>query len=175
MEDQELVRQIISHRQTRCYADIVSRYSGMVFSKALGVVKRRDLAAEITQQTFVKAYTRLGDWRGGASIGPWLTVIAMHLALNALDQERRRRQVSIADEPVADEYSPEREQRLQNLEAAVRQLPEHDRQIIERHYYRRQNTDEIARALGLTQANVLVRLHRIRERLRNTLKQQADE
>lgn len=55
----------------------------------------------------------------------------MHLALNALDQERRRRQVSIAD--------------------------------------------EIARALGLTQANVLVRLHRIRERLRNTLKQQADE
>lgn len=70
MEDQELVRQIISHRQTRCYADIVSRYSGMVFSKALGVVKRRDLAAEITQQTFVKAYTRLGDWRGGASIGP---------------------------------------------------------------------------------------------------------
>lgn len=175
MEDQELVRQIISCRQTRCYADIVGRYSGTVFSKTIGIVKRRDLAAEITQQTFVKAYMNLGDWRGGPSIGPWLTAIAAHLALNALDKEQRHRQVPITCEPVAEDYSPEREQRLQSMEAAVRQLPEHDRQLIEQHYYQRLSTKEIARQTGLTQANVLVRLHRIRERLRNILKQETDE
>ena len=55
------------------------------------------------------------------------------------------------------------------MEQAIGELPEQDRTIIQMHYYEHCKTDDIARATGLSQSNVLVRLHRIRERLRKAL------
>lgn len=164
MTDRELANKVLREHNQQCFAEIVRRYSGMVFSKALGIVKREELAKEIAQQTFVRAYERLAYWRGD-SLGPWLAAIAMHLALNELEHEKRL----VQSVPVADEYDPEREVLLQRMEQAIELLPEQDRQIIRLHYYEQKKTDEIARFTGLTQTNVLVRLHRIRERLRRTL------
>jgi RNA polymerase sigma-70 factor (ECF subfamily) len=55
------------------------------------------------------------------------------------------------------------------MEQAIGQLPEQDQTIIRLHYYQQQKTDEIAQQTGLSQSNVLVRLHRIRDRLRRSL------
>ena len=164
MTDRELANKVLREHNQQCFAEIVRRYSGMVFSKALGIVKREELAKEIAQQTFVRAYERLAYWRGD-SLGPWLAAIAMHLALNELEHEKRL----VQSVPVADEYDPEREVLLQRMEQAIELLPEQDRQIIRLHYYEQKKTDEIAQLTGLSQTNVLVRLHRIRERLRRTL------
>ena len=164
MTDRELANKVLREHNQQCFAEIVRRYSGMVFSKALGIVKREELAKEIAQQTFVRTYERLAYWRGD-SLGPWLAAIAMHLALNELEHEKRL----VQSVPDTDEYDPEREVLLQRMEQAIELLPEQDRQIIRLHYYEQKKTDEIARFTGLTQTNVLVRLHRIRERLRRTL------
>ena len=164
MTDRELANKVLHEHNQQCFAEIVRRYSGMVFWKALGIVKREELAKEIAQQTFVRAYERLAYWRGD-SLGPWLAAIAMHLALNELEHEKRL----VQSVPDTDEYDPEREVLLQRMEQAIELLPEQDRQIIRLHYYEQKKTDEIARFTGLTQTNVLVRLHRIRERLRRTL------
>ena len=164
MTDRELANKVLREHNQQCFAEIVRRYSGMVFSKALGIVKREELAKEIAQQTFVRAYERLAYWRGD-SLGPWLAAIAMHLALNELEREKHRMQPV----PATDEYDHDREVLLQRMEQAIELLPEQDRQIIRLHYYEQKKTDEIARFTGLTQTNVLVRLHRIRERLRRTL------
>ena len=164
MTDRELANKVLHEHNQQCFAEIVRRFSGMVFSKALGIVNREELAKEIAQQTFVRTYERLAYWRGD-SLGPWLAAIAMHLALNELEHEKRL----VQSVPVADEYDPEREVLLQRMEQAIELLPEQDRQIIRLHYYEQKKTDEIARFTGLTQTNVLVRLHRIRERLRRTL------
>lgn len=164
MTDRELANKVLYEHNQQCFAEIVRRYSGMVFSKALGIVKREELAKEIAQQTFVRAYERLAYWRGD-SLGPWLAAIAMHLALNELEHEKRL----VQSVPDTDEYDPEREVLLQRMEQAIELLPEQDRQIIRLHYYEQKKTDEIARFTGLSQNNVLVRLHRIRERLRRAL------
>ena len=164
MTDRELANKVLREHNQQCFAEIVRRYSGMVFSKALGIVNREELAKEKAQQTLVRTYERLAYWRGD-SLGPWLAAIAMHLALNELEHEKRL----VQSVPVADEYDPEREVLLQRMEQAIELLPEQDRQIIRLHYYEQKKTDEIARFTGLTQTNVLVRLHRIRERLRRTL------
>lgn len=70
---------------------------------------------------------------------------------------------------------PEHERRLQRMEQAVSQLGEPDRSIVQLHYYRHQTTAEIAARLSLTQANVLVRLNRIRQRLKKQLEHGEDE
>lgn len=164
MTDRELVNRVLNDRHQQSFAEIVSRYSGMVFSKALSVVHREELAKEVAQQTFIRAYERLAYWRKD-SLGPWLAAIAMHLALNELERERRHAQPV----PATDDYDPDREALLQRMEQAIGQLPEQDQTIIRLHYYQQQKTDEIAQQTGLSQSNVLVRLHRIRERLRRSL------
>ena len=173
MEDRELIEDILRRGQTQRFAIVVQRYSGMVYSKAISLVKREEMAAEVTQQTFVKAYEQLDVWRGQA-LGPWLATIAMHTALHLLEKEKRRRGQPAEDmaDRLPDEYSNEREEMIQHMEAAIDELPEDDRNIIQLHYYQRMSTADIAQHTGLSQANVLVRLHRIREKLREKLNKQ---
>lgn len=177
MTDRELANKVIKDNDQQCFAEIVRRYSGLVFSKTLSIVRREELAKEVTQQTFIRAYERLAYWRND-SLGPWLATIAMHLALNELEYERKNRKEAIPStrEPgngnipfPADDYDAEHEGRLQRMEKAIADLPEQDRQIIQLHYYQQVKTDKIARLTGLSQSNVLVRLHRIRDKLRKVL------
>ena len=65
MEDREIVREIVEQGRTGLFTEIVKRYSGLVYSKALGVVRREDLAADVTQTTFVKAYEQCTDIGNG--------------------------------------------------------------------------------------------------------------
>lgn len=66
MEDRDIVNNILCKGDGDAYAQIVARYSGMVYSKALGVVRSEDFAAEITQQAFIRAYLHLSEWQGEA-------------------------------------------------------------------------------------------------------------
>ena len=192
MTDRELAQEVTLHGSHKAFAEIVHRYSSMVFSKAIGVMHSEDGAAEVTQQTFVRAYEHLDAWRG-TQLGPWLSAIATHTALKLLDKERRRPTTSLdalpsialsdshldsGDSPsialgdsVAEStpYSDEHEARLQQMEAAIASLPEADQQLLRLHYYEQQRTADIARQTGLSQSNVLVKLHRIRERLKKLM------
>ena len=176
MTDKELAQEVVQHGSHKAFAEIVHRYSGMIFSKALGVMHSEEGAAEVTQQTFVRAFERLDSWRG-TELAPWLTAIATHTALKLLDKERRRRTVSVDDLSVSSvlsessepPYSEDREARLQQMEAAIAQLSEQDQQLLHFHYYDQLRTADIARQTGLSQSNVLVRLHRIRERLKKAM------
>lgn len=167
MTDRELVNKVLGNGDQRCFAEIVKRYSGMVFSKTLSIVRREELAKEVTQQTFIRAYERLAYWRND-SLGPWLVTIAIHTALNELERERKTRGNNIPSSS-ASEYDADHEALLQRMEKAVDTLPEQDRQLIRMHYYQQVKTEEIARQTGLSQSNVLVRLHRVRDKLRKMM------
>ena len=170
------MERILTHREQRLYGVIVAKYSGIVLSKALGIVRDRDLAAEVAQQTFIKAYTDLGSWNGGESLAPWLTVIAAHTAINTLDKIKRRNTTPITtDFPEEEDFSEEHEQRLASLREAVNSLPPQDREIIMLHYYKNMKTEDIAEKLKLSPSNVLVKLHRTREKLKKQLKPENDE
>ncbi len=169
MTDRELANNVLNNNDQQSFAEIVKRYSGIVFSKTIAIVRREDLAKEVTQQTFIRAYERLAYWRND-SLGPWLTTIAMHLALNELERERRdRKGKAQSSSSSTNDYDAEHEERLQRMEKAIDTLPEQDRQIIKLHYFQQVKTDEISRITGLSQSNVLVRLHRIRDKLRKML------
>ncbi len=168
MTDRQLVTLILSGK-TQLYSQIVDSYSAMVFAKAMGVVKCTDLATEISQQTFVRAYMRLAEWHGTESIAPWLATIAVRLSITYIDKARRRRSHAIEGDMMAEEYSTEHEHRLQRMEEAITQLGEPDKSIIHMHYYDNKSTADIAQQVGISQANVLVRLRRIRQQLKKQL------
>lgn len=170
MTDRELVHRITQRGEKNLFAEVVRRHSGMVYSRAMGVVHRDELAAEVTQQTFVKAYEQLSLWHGN-ELGAWLSIIAVHTALHIVEKERRHncRPVDEVANSLADSFDAEREERLQRMERALDELSEEDQRLIRLHYYEHRRTADIAALVGMTQANVLVRLHRIRERLKQRL------
>lgn len=170
MEDKELVQRIL-RGESSLFSVVVSRHGGGVFSRVLALLKREEWAREVTQQTFVRVYTHLSDWHG-ERLSPWITAIANHLALNELDKARRLNHEEGLDghEIVADDdYSDEHERQLSRLEQAIDTLPPTDKAIIRLHYYEKQRTADIAAELKMTQNNVLVRLHRIREQLKRQI------
>ena len=176
MTDKELVREVLHREKENAFAQIVHRYSAMVFSRAIGIMHSEEGAAEVTQETFVRAYENLSSWRG-TELGPWLSAIAGFTALKLLDKQKRRKTVQIDEAAyVSDEsFSDEREVQLQRMETAIATLPELERQLLQLHYYEHLSTAERARRTALSQSNDLVRLHRIRAKLREMMKNDGNE
>ena len=172
MDDRTVINRILYDGDTGLFGEIVRRYSGMVYSMAIGIVHRADAAEDIAQETFVRAYSNIGRWHGGASIGPWLASIAHNLAVTAAEKAAARRSVPIDGVAVADrepEFAHEREQLICRMERAIASLPEQDRTILQMFYFDKVPTAQIAARTGLGASAVLVRLHRLRMKLKNMI------
>jgi len=174
MNDRIIVDSIIKDGRKNLFSLIVKSYGGMVFSKAISITRNSELAKDAAQQTFIRAYSSLDSWRG-KDLGPWLASIAAHQAINIMEKEKRKSAEDLTDRPAPEEdYSEERELQLQRMEQAISQLPQQDQVLVRLHYFHQLKTDEIARQLNITQSNVLVKLHRIRQRLKKQLQDDDD-
>ena len=172
MNDRKLIERILQG-DSNLYAEVMGRYASYIYNKVVAVVKDMDMAQEVTQITFIKAYDRLELWRGQDLCG-WLTSIAFHSALDALNKEKRRRGSPLNEnkettEQEEDSFQEEREQQLQKLEEAIRQLPAEERKLIEMHYYKKLKTEDIARQTGLTQTKIKKRQQRTREHIKKLM------
>lgn len=168
--DIELIHEVLQDSNARAFETLMKRYTAQVYGAALRMMKDEENAQEVTQMAFIQAYRQLDSWRG-ENFGAWVTIIANHIALRMLEKEKRR-QTEPLDENVDtpdENYDEQKEQQLQALEAALAQLPEADRQIIQWHYYENIPLQTVAQRLGQTENNIKVRMFRIRERLKKKL------
>lgn len=175
MDDKELVRKVLGGDNS-CYSEIVKRHTPAVFSATLRLMRDKDMAAELTQQAFVRAFERLCYFHS-SNLREWLLVIAYHLCINAQTKQNRHRTIRdyrMAETVAYEPYSEERERMIMQMETAIDNLPGDDRDIIRMHYYEQISTKDIAERKGLSQSNVLVKLSRIREKLRNTIRYERD-
>ena len=147
----------------------------MVYAVALGVCGNRPDADEVLQETFLRAFRSLADWRGEGKLSTWLYSIVFHLCVN--ETERRRTGTTLADdegEP-PDERAPgpmeslERVDRVQAVREALAALPPRQRMALVLAKYEGLSLDEVARATGSTEQAVKSMVHRARETLRERL------
>lgn len=174
--DIELIHEVLQDGNARAFETLMKRYTSSVYGAAMRLMKDEDNAQEVTQMAFIQAYRQLDSWRG-ENFCAWVTIIANHIALRMLEKEKRRGDVrfddvqctqDLSDQP-DENYDEEKEEKLQALEAAIAQLPEADRQLIQWHYYENVPLQTIAQRLGQTENNVKVRMFRVRERLKKKL------
>ena len=169
--DIELIREVLHDSNARAFETLMKRYTSQVYGAALRLMKDEENAQEVTQMAFIQAYRQLDSWRG-ENFGVWVIVIANHIALRLMEKEKRR-QTDLLDEnidPPNEEYNEQRELQLQALEKAITQLSEAERQIIQWHYYEGVPLQTIAQRVGQTENNIKVRIFRIREKLKMTIK-----
>ncbi len=92
------------HAVARCLAgdreafgEIVERWQDRIFGAVLRMVRDRELAEDLAQETFLRAYDKLSSFRGGAAVGTWLYSIA----LNQVRSEMRKRSAQKYGSPVS--------------------------------------------------------------------------
>ena len=159
------------------FDEIVRRYQRRVYGTALRIVRRHDLADDVTQEAFLRAHRALASYDRDRPFGPWICQIARNLAINhvrspvsreeALDEAERDRAPAAASDGPLDAVL-EKEARSV-LEEAVERLPAEQRAVFVLRTFEDLSYKEIAEALGLPVGTVMSRLARARETLRGSL------
>ncbi len=86
-EDSEIIA-LVTQGNHRAYEVIILRYQKLVFNVIYQIVKQQESAADLTQDTFLKAYQAINTFKQGAALRPWLLRIASNTALNHVRSTR---------------------------------------------------------------------------------------
>ncbi len=175
--DAALVAQVLKDNQAP-YRLLVERHQQAVFNAAYRLLGRREEAADITQDTFLRAYQALASFKQDKPLAPWLCRIAINLALNQLKRQRPTLSLDetangqtfdlpdMSSEPQAHLLQAEQQHILRQ---AILALPPEQRVVIELRHFQGQSYQEIATSLDVSVANVKSRLFRGRKKLRQIL------
>jgi RNA polymerase sigma-70 factor (ECF subfamily) len=131
-----------------------------------------DLAQEWTQDTFIRAFARIAQFRGDAALGSWLHAIAVSVTLNGLRQHKRReaRLAPLDEATTIASRTPEGDGDLKTrLKVAIGNLPEGTRRVFVLHDVEGFTHEEISDALGVAVGTSKSQLFRAREKLRAAL------
>ncbi|MCD0475138.1 RNA polymerase sigma factor [Flavobacterium sp. EDS] len=145
------------------FEELYKSYWQKIFRLCMGYVNDYDIAQDIAQETFIIVWQKLHTFRNEASIGTWIFKIASNNCLRQIEKGKRfpksELPVHITEEK---EYSLEPQ--IQFLYKCIAELPETDRIIISLELEDVKQA-EIAKIVGLSEANIRVKIHRIKEKL----------
>ena len=154
---------------------LMRTYGNDVLRTAFSYLNDRSAAEDCFQETFIKAYKNLENFRGDSSIKTWLIRITVNVCKDYLKSAYQRHVVPMMefeeDAIVSDNDFEEVENKDRNEQilAAVNSLPEHYREVIMCVFYNEMSIEETAEALGTAPGTVKSRLHRAKEQLKNKL------
>jgi RNA polymerase sigma-70 factor (ECF subfamily) len=177
VHDQELISRVLAG-DPRAERALYDTHVDRVFRLVYRMAGDLDRAQDYTQETFIKAFARLGDFRGEAAFSTWLGSIAISITLNGLRKVKRaseREMVlddSLAIGHVVREAEPDLKDRLAQ---AIDDLPNGYRAVFVMHDVEGYTHEEIAGCLGVHPGTSKAQLFRARARLRESLADFAKE
>lgn len=163
------------------FGELVRLHQHEVYTLALRIVADRDLAYDVSQEAFVRAWRAMPRFRGDARFSTWLHRITVNAAFS--HRSRRRRHFAEPldgrpEDPVADGLTPERAGTSAavrpHLEAALQALPITLRAVVVLKDVHDWSHAEIGEHLGISTTAAKVRLHRGRKALREALWSQEE-
>jgi RNA polymerase sigma-70 factor (ECF subfamily) len=144
-----------------------------VFRLAYRLAGDSDLAQDFTQETFIRAFQRLGQYRGDASLSTWLHTIATSVSLNGMRSVTRMRTRSAPVEELSDLQArgaaPAPHDLRERLHAAIDALSAKLRPVFVMHDVEGYTHEEIGSALGIPVGTSKARLFDARAKLRTAL------
>jgi len=165
---------------TAAYSHLVFEYKDMVYTLAFSILKQETEAEDAAQESFIKAYQKLGTFKKDAKFSTWLYTITYRTAIYNL---RRRKQMSeLPSEEVMGNNKDLSQvaQLTQNeqqyyIRNAIKSLPETEGALITLYYLEENTVEEISEIMGLSKSNVKVKLFRARKKLKENLAPIIDE
>ena len=150
---------------------LMEQYGSSLLRMCALYLKDADLAQDAVQETFIRAYRHLNDYRGESSEKTWLTTIAMNVSRDMLRTAWFRHQSRSTDIDTLPEQPAVFEFPDNTVLTEVMRLPAKYREVILLRYYEGLKLKEVASALGLSDGRVRSRLNKANELLRDVLKE----
>ncbi len=152
------------------FESIYKIYSPKIFRVCLGYFNDAEKAKDVTQETFIVVFECLSSLKNKDNIAGWIYRIATNKCLRQLQNEKRNELLPDYDfSNMEDKETAVSEGTYLKLWQYINELNELDRIIIGL-YLEDLNQDKIAEIVGLSHANVRVRVHRIKEILSKKMK-----
>lgn len=181
-EEMELIKRI-RNGETALFSVFLEQHAGKVHSLIGQIVSNREDAEELTQDAFVKAFSKMHTFKGDCKFSTWLFRIAYNTAISATRKKKlifpsieEERLNNLADEEVDSLLDQdENEKVMRQLDKAIMNLEPEDAAIIKLFYNEEKSVIELAEILQISTSNVKVKLHRARKKLVLLMQKQSDE
>ncbi len=177
-EDNDYIDAVLSG-QAAAFAFLVDKHKSQAFNVAFRMLKSREDAEEVTQDSFLKVYHALREFRKDSKFSTWLFRIVYN---NAISKMRKKKlPVYSRDDENFDWMEPadtvreleklHGQEQKKYVNQALEKLPGDDASIVSLFYLNDCSIDEISEITGLGQSNIKVKLFRARKRLYDELRQ----
>jgi RNA polymerase sigma-70 factor (ECF subfamily) len=182
LDDSTLIR-LVAHTKAEALSELYDRYSRLVFSLALAVIKDHALAEEITQDVFLRVWENAKTYKADqAKVSVWLTRITRNRAIDVLRQRSAHPEEHTADwakvipSEMHNTNTPQKAVELtsqkERIRAAIAQLPEDQKQALQLAYFQGYTHQEIAKLLNTPLGTVKTRIRLAMLKLRDVLQEE---
>jgi RNA polymerase sigma-70 factor, ECF subfamily len=171
VDDRELIGQVLAG-DPRAERALYDAHVDRVYRLVYRMVDDMHRAQDYTQETFIRAFRRLADFRGESALSTWICSIAISVTLNGLRslKRAREREVGLDDVPAIGARTAQAEPDLKmRMTQAIDRLPEGYRTVFVMHDVEGYTHQEIAETLGVQPGTSKAQLFRARARLREAL------
>jgi RNA polymerase sigma-70 factor (ECF subfamily) len=179
--DQLYINQIIEG-DANAFSVLVERYKDLVFTLTLRMLKNREEAEEVSQDTFIKAYKSLSKFKGDSKFSTWIYKIAYRTSLDRIKKNKKyindveineftEHQLITIDNAL---HSLEEQEQNNAIQDCIALLASEDSFLLTLYYFDDMSLEEISKTVGLTANNVKVKIFRSRKKLATILKNRLE-
>lgn len=176
-DDKHYIERVIQG-DVNAFSYLVEKHKNLVYTIALRIVKNSEDAEELAQDTFIKAFNSIKEFKFESKFSTWLYRITYNGAISKL----RKKRIEIADvendsiyeSDVVSSYNAiselKRNEQKRYINLVIEQLKDDDAFLITMYYLNESSIEEICEITELTISNVKVKLHRARKKFYDVLK-----
>ncbi|WP_452598856.1 RNA polymerase sigma factor [Pontimicrobium sp. MEBiC01747] len=163
---------------TSAFSILVERYKDLIYTLALRMIKNREEAEEVSQDTFIKVYKSLSKFKGDSKFSTWIYKVTYNTCLDRLKKIKRTQNTVAINEFTEHEVKTldsalatlEIKERKEAIQKCINMLPSNDSFLLTLYYFEEQSLDEIAKIVNLKPNNIKIKLYRSRKKLASVLR-----
>lgn len=176
-ENPELIEQLRDPAQCRqAFNKVINTYTEPLYWQIRRMVQSHDDANDLLQNTFMKAWQSLENFRGDAKLSTWLYKIAINESISFLERERRRASMSIDDQEshlasmIEADENIDGDALTQKLRTAIASLPEKQRLVFNMKYFDEMKYEDMSEVLGTSVGALKASYHLAVKKIENFFK-----
>ena len=181
MEDKELIDDI-KNGDLKSFSELINRYQNKIFVFLVVRLNNRHEAEDMTQEVFLTAHKKIGQFDTSLSILPWLRGIALNILRNFW---RKKKAVSaggqeelqiLIDKNIHDSSAEDQEPYMIELMlSCLSEADQDSKKLIEMRYRQEKPISELTNLLKINHSTLTMRLHRIRDELKKCINRKISE
>lgn len=179
--DQDIINRILGG-DTNAFSVLVERYKDLIFTLTIRMIKNREEAEEVAQDTFIKAFKSLDKYKGDSKFSTWIYRIAYNSSLDRIKKNKK-----FVNNVTIDAFTEhnvktienafdqlETKERKETIKQCIDKLPSEDSFLLTLYYFEEQSLEEISKVVGINANNIKVKIFRARKKLATILSCELD-